>query len=155
LGDQVTYTELSRLTGKTFRTLKDRLEKSAVEPIKRDGRSIWFDSEKALPAIYAAKGKEGDLVLEEERALLTNEQCRKAKRDNDLADSLVFPVEVLVEVLSKATGQISSVLDALPLTLKKRSPNLTARDIEFIRKEIAKCRNAAAQAAIDGTATLK
>ena len=155
MGDQLTYTDLQRLTGKTFRTLKDRFEKSGVAPVKRDGRSIWFNSEEALPAIYAPKDKGGELVLEEERALLTNEQCRKAKRDNDLADSLVFPVETLVSVLSKATGQIASVLDALPLTLKKRSPNLSARDIEFIRKEIAKCRNAAAQAAIDGTATVK
>ena len=150
MSKQITYNELTELTGRTYRTVKGRLEKAGLKPVNKDGRAIFFESSEALEAVYAPKNQDEKLVLEDERAKLTIEQRRKVKRDNDIADGKVAPVELITVVLSKATGEIVAVLEALSLSLKRKNPNLTARDLEFLKKEIAKCRNTAASAAVDG-----
>ena len=150
MGVKKTYTEIGEENGITFRTVKKRLQEAGVKPIDQKGRAIYFDSADANKAIWTAGKSEDELVLENERAKLTIEQRRKAERENNLAEGKVAPVELLGDILSKATSQIASKLDAIPLQLKKRNVNLTATDIDFVRAEIAKCRNIAAKAVIDG-----
>ena len=95
------------------------------------------------------KGGSEDLDLTEERAKLAVEQTRQKKRENDIEEGLVAPIEVLTEVLSAVCNQISSTLNAIPMKIKKQCPGLTGRDIDYIKKEIAKCRNMAAETSID------
>lgn len=150
MSKQVTYNELSELTGRTYRTVKGRLEKAGLRPVRTEGRAMFFESPDALVAILAPKNQDEKLVLEDERAKLTIEQRRKAKRDNDIADGKVAPVELLTVVLSKVSGEIADSLNALTLSLKRKNPNLTARDLEFLKKELAACRNNAARTAVNG-----
>jgi Phage DNA packaging protein Nu1. len=51
--------------------------------------------------------------------------------------------------LSSICSQIGAALETLPAKLKRRLPQLNAADIELIRKEIAKARNAAAAVRLD------
>jgi phage terminase Nu1 subunit (DNA packaging protein) len=51
---------------------------------------------------------------------------------------------VLEEVLVRAGGKIAAQLDTIPASLKRRIPSLTDSDIGFVRREIAKARNAVA-----------
>lgn len=152
MGIQKTITELGIDNDMVYRTIKKRLNDAGIEPIGNSGKSIFYDSAEANRAIWAndPKAKNDNPEFEKERTLLVMEQRRKLSRENDLAEGLVAPVETITQILSIACKQIASTLDALPLTLKKRNPNLTSRDIELVRKEIAKCRNAAAKAATDG-----
>ncbi len=146
---EVKYIDLQNLTGMGYRTVKNRLEKAKIEPIGKRGMSIFFESKTAIPALYCLRNDDGTLDLQEERAKLAVEQTRQKRRLNDIEEGQVAPVEVITEVLSAVCARIASVLDALPMSLKKKVPSLTARDIDFIKKEIARCRAMAADAAID------
>jgi len=150
LGLQFNIDELKRATGKGYRTIKKRLADSGVEPVKTQGRSLIYDTEQALAAIYAGPKTKEDLSLEVERAKLAVEQSRKAKRENDLAEGQVADVEILTDVLVKVSANISSTLDALAIKLKKQNPNLLSNDIELIRKQIARCKNETSDLVIHG-----
>ena len=47
------------------------------------------------------------------------------------------------------TRKVAAVLESIPVTIKRRSKNLTAEDIEIITAEITKARNIAASAQLD------
>jgi len=151
MGNLRTITDLGADNDTTFKTVKKRLDAAGVTPIKTEGRKIFYDSAEANRAIWASPAASGSngLILDDERALLIVEQRKKLERENKIADGENAPIEILREVLARVCCQIASTLDALPLTLKKRSPGLGAKDIELVRKEIAKCRNMAAKAVID------
>lgn len=150
MGKLKTVTDLAEENDFTFKTIKSRIKAAGLEPVKVEGRRIFYDSAAANKAIWGRLiNNDEDLILEKERALLTIEQRKKLERENKLADGQVAPIEIISEVLARVSKQIASTLDALPLTLKKRNPNLGYKDIELVRKEIAKCRNMAVKAAVD------
>lgn len=72
------------------------------------------------------------------------QELKNAQMRKELA-----PVHIIQWTLGKAASQISAILDALPMQLKKRNPKLTASNIELIKREIIKTQNAAAQITID------
>jgi len=74
--------------------------------------------------------------------LIDEEKYRKIKRENDIEERGVIPLEEIVDVLQAVSKQAVSILEALPLNIKRRVPMLKAKDIEYIQLEIAKCRNA-------------
>ena len=89
--------------------------------------------------------KSTDLILDQQRALLTAEQLREKKRDNDIADGLVAPISTLTGALEKIGTKIVAQLEALPLEMKRANPRLTGHDIQVVKKSIAKCCNAIAE----------
>ncbi len=89
------------------------------------------------------------LDLNQERALLAASQRRKLDRENDLAEKMIAPVELLTLALQKCATQIVSNLEALPLQMKRMNPLLTGQDIHLTKKAIAKCRNSIAAMKID------
>ena len=149
---EITITELVKLTGKSQPTINKRLALSEITPLRITGRKKLYDSTKALQAIFLNKDEWkylNELDLSQERAKLAVEQTRKIKLQNDIEEKNYAHVDELSDALQSACTIIASHLEALPLTLKKRNPNLTGKDIEIVRKEIAKCRNAAATAVIE------
>ena len=85
----------------------------------------------------------------EEKLLLTKAQREGQELKNSQLRKELAPVAVIEWVIGKTGGQISAILDALPLQLKKRNPKLTASNIETIRREIVKAQNAAAAMTLD------
>lgn len=85
----------------------------------------------------------------EEKLRLTKAQAEGQEIKNAQLRKELAPVGVLEWVIGKAGGQISAILDALPMQIKKRNPKLTATDIETVRREIVKAQNAAAQMTVD------
>ena len=143
---------MARLTGKSRTTISKRLAEAELQPLHTAGRQKYFDSAEALAAILqhpAEMEYTDDLVLSQERAKLAVEQTRRLQRENDIADDMYAPVKSLANALEGACKIIVSHLDSIPLTLKKRNPNLTGKDIELVKKVVAKCRNAAGNAVID------
>lgn len=129
---------------KDKRTIATIIDESQVKPVCKKGKSNLY---KMVDIVAAMLGSE-ELDLQQEKAKLAVEQTRRLQRNNDIAEKVFAPVEILSDSLESACKIIVSHLDSIPLTLKKRNPNLTGKDIEIVKKVIAKCRNTAAGAAI-------
>lgn len=71
--------------------------------------------------------------------LLEQEKYRKLKRENDLADETVAPIEILTHALEKVGLQIVALLEAMPLEMKRANPRLTGHDIMQVKKSVSKC----------------
>lgn len=85
----------------------------------------------------------------EEKLALTKAQRVGQELKNQQLSKELAPVSVIEYVVGKAGGQISAILDALPMQIKKRNSKLTATDIEVIKREIVKAQNAASQMTVD------
>ena len=84
---------------------------------------------------------EDDFENQDNRDKLEYEKWREKKRENDLAECLVAPISTLSDALQKVSTQIVPILEALPLEMKRRNPQLTGHDIMVVKKSIAGCRN--------------
>lgn len=97
--------------------------------------------------------KHGDgsdsIDLQKERALLAAEQRRKLKRENDVEEKLLAPVDLLTDALASTGRQIVAILESLPLTMKRYCPEITGDQITLVKKSIAKCRNSIADMKLD------
>lgn len=85
-----------------------------------------------------------ELKLQQERLRLTAAQAEGQELKNDIARRRSVPTEFATFVLSRLAAEIASILDTLPLTLKRRHPDLEVRHIESVQRELAKARNRAA-----------
>jgi phage terminase Nu1 subunit (DNA packaging protein) len=93
--------------------------------------------------------KADELDLDRERALnLQADTALKRIKEQQMLGELA-PINVLEWALSSMSSQIGATLETLPAKLKRRLPQLSAADIEIIRKEVAKARNAAAAIRLD------
>lgn len=141
IAQEWTISGLSVELDRDRRTIARAIGKGNVRPVREDGRAKHYRMADVVTALFATGG---ELDLEQERALLAREQSRKLKRENDVEEGKVIPLETMVDVLQQVSKQAVSILDALPLNIKRRVPQLKAKDITFIRSEIAKSRNAIA-----------
>jgi len=82
--------------------------------------------------------------LEQERLRLTAAQAEGQELKNDITKRKSVPTEIATFVLARLAAEIGSILDTLPLTLKRRHPDLEVRHIESVQRELAKARNRAA-----------
>lgn len=83
--------------------------------------------------------------LTQERLRLTAAQAEGQELKNDITRRKSVPTEFATFVMSKLAAEIGSILDTLPLTLKRRHPDLEVRHIESVQRELAKARNRAAE----------
>lgn len=81
--------------------------------------------------------------------LLEMEKYREKKRENDLAEALVAPVEVLEDVLGRGVAAMIPILESLPLMMKRHWPEITGDQTQLVKQAIAECRNALADVEID------
>lgn len=95
-----------------------------------------------------AGGAELDPLAEQkliqERLRLTSAQAEGQELKNEIIRRQSVPTDLVTFVLSRLAAEISSILDTLPLTLKRRCPDLEVRHIENVQRELAKARNRAA-----------
>jgi len=87
----VSYNQLSEMTGKTYRTIKRRM--NGLEPVGVVGRANGFDSAAALELIYQHSEKTGELGLTEERARLAKEQADRYEIKNAVAREKLLPAD--------------------------------------------------------------
>jgi len=82
--------------------------------------------------------------LTQERLRLTSAQAEGQELKNEVTKRRSVPTAFATFVLSRLAAEIGSILDTLPLTLKRRHPDLAVRHIESVQRELAKARNRAA-----------
>lgn len=131
-------------------------DKWGVKPIERIGREAFFtaeavlenrlnrEAEKQQPEGLAGIDPLAEAKLTQERLRLTAAQAEGQELKNEVTRRKSVPVEFALFVLSRIAAEIASGLDTLPLTLKRRHPDLEVRHIESVQREIAKVRNRAA-----------
>ena len=78
------------------------------------------------------------------RDLLEQEKYREKKRENDHAEKLLAPVEVIHEVVEKGVASVIAVMETLPLLVKRQFPEITGDQITLVKTAVAECRNAMA-----------
>lgn len=82
--------------------------------------------------------------LTQERLRLTAAQAEGQELKNEVTKRKSVPADFAMFVLSRLAAEIGSILDTLPLTLKRKHPDLEVRHIESVQRELAKARNRAA-----------
>ena len=131
-------------------------DKWAVAPVERIGREAFYDCRTVLEhklaraeSKHQPEGADGldplaEAKLTQERLRFTAAQAEGQELKNEVTKRKSVPVEFATFVLSRIAAEIASGLDTLPLTLKRRHPDLEVRHIESVQRELAKVRNRAA-----------
>ena len=128
------------------RLIAKAIDAEKVEPVDNKSKVKRYKMADVVNALYGGTA----LSLEQERAELAKEQTRKLKRENDEAEKNVIQVDDVVDILQEVARQIRSILEALPLTMKRRIPTLTGHQVNsIIRTEIAKALNAIADIEVE------
>jgi len=135
-----TISGLSVELKKDRRILARIIDDANLDPVRVEGRSRYYRMADVVQAMIGGEA----LDLETERALLAQEQTRRLKRENDEAEGELLRRELFVELLQDASRQAVSLLETIPLDLKRRFPETKTREIEFVKLTIAKVRNAVA-----------
>lgn len=80
---------------------------------------------------------------EQEEYLLTRERRIGQQQKNEVAARKVVPSEFAIFTLSKVSAEIAAILDTLPLTMKRKHPDLETRHLDTLMRELARARNKA------------
>ncbi|HEJ1943963.1 TPA: terminase small subunit [Pseudomonas aeruginosa] len=134
-------------------------DKWGVEPVARIGREVFYDVRSVLEnRLDFAERKhqpDGDVPegidplaehkLTQERLRLTSAQADAQEKKNLVADKHLVPTEFAVFALGKVAAQIGSILDTVPLKLRRKHPDLDVRHVEALQREIALARNRASE----------
>lgn len=132
---------LAELTGKDRETIKKRL--SCLQPEPGPHGAKLFDSVKALPLIF-----EMDELSAAKTENLRADTRLKELKEQQLRGELA-PVEELTRALGMLASQVSAILETIPGKLKRSLPQLTATDLDVVKREIVKCMNACADISLD------
>ncbi|MVW75384.1 terminase small subunit [Pseudomonas xionganensis] len=97
-----------------------------------------------VPIEFGAVDPQLEARLTQERLRLTAAQAEGQELKNEVTKRQSVPVTFATFVLSRLAAEIGSILDTLPLTLKRRHPDLEVRHIESVQRELAKARNRSA-----------
>jgi phage terminase Nu1 subunit (DNA packaging protein) len=82
------------------------------------------------------------------RELLDKERYREKKRENDVAETLVAPVETLVDAAERGVAAMLPVLDGLPSIVKRHWPGISRDQIKLVKRKVGECRTALAEVEI-------
>lgn len=141
---EVTISGLASETGKDRRTIEKLIKASGLKPIREEvfaGRlAKYFDRIAALQALEGTQ--DGDLLQAIQR-----EQLHKLQRENDIADSRVYPAEQVHVTVSEMLAILAIGLEALPGRLASDLAGLSEPGPirERLRAEITRVRNDAAE----------
>lgn len=83
--------------------------------------------------------------LTEQRLRLTAAQADAQELKNEVTRRRQIDVGFLTFALSKLAPAVSSAFDTLPMTMRRRHPDLQARHLDTLEREATKIRNACAQ----------
>jgi phage terminase Nu1 subunit (DNA packaging protein) len=89
--------------------------------------------------------------LRGEKARLTKEKADSQELKNQITRKQIAPIYIIEHTVGRIANIVSSMLESLPLKIKKRNPQLTGRELEEIKREIIKTQNDCSEISIDFT----
>lgn len=128
-------------------------DKWGVKPFKKVGRQQFYRVQDVVDNRVENELKKNNnrvnlngetIDLELERAMLTQQQRITQQIKNEILEGKAIPVDAARDVIARILSQIGSTLDALAPNIKRRHPEIEQRIIDFIKSEIIKHQNEAA-----------
>lgn len=137
------------------------LGKWGLRPAGKVGREVFYNLEDVFRAWVEKRGASeiiGNLDDDEAETARQVTQGRleeeykltKARRisqelKNEEKEGRLISTDFATFALSRIAAQIATILDTLPLSMRRAHPDLEPRHIDALTREIAKARNSAAQ----------
>lgn len=122
------------------RTIASIIDESNIDPVRKKGAYKYYHISDIVTAMLDSSG----LDLQQEKALESRERRRKLKLENDEREGLTIVVDDVVEAFQVTAKMVLPILDNLTTNIKRNLPDVSAKQISFIEKDIAKCKNAIA-----------
>lgn len=129
-------------------------DKWGVQPAARIGREVFYDARSVLDNRIERQqeraNKSDDLdplaeqKLTQERLRLTTAQAEAQELKNEVTRRTLIPADFAVFALGQIVPEVASLMDTLPMTLRRKHPDLEARHITTLEREATKVRNACA-----------
>lgn len=131
----VSYNQLSDLTGKTYRTIKKRIDAAGIEPEAMKGNAQMFDSVNVLQVIYSTGAEDaGDVLdLQQERAKLAQAQTEKIEIQIHQMQGDLVPAEEVTKAWQLLVGAMRARLLSMPT---KAAPLVMVADSQIEAKEV-------------------
>jgi phage terminase Nu1 subunit (DNA packaging protein) len=149
-----TQQELASHVDISVRQVRNLIKSGVIPSAKPGGYNI--DDCRLAYIRYLRGVKTGQVKSEQDEidddnynALLEREKYREKKRQNDLEEKLIAPVDLLTEALEKSANIIVPILETLPLEIKRHFPEVTGDQITLVKKAVAECRNAIADSELN------
>lgn len=130
-------------------------DKWRVEPVARVGNCNYYDVRSVVDnrvdnalsrhTLERSSSATEGLDPATEQARLAKERADSIALKNARARGELIPADVAGLLFGRIGAEMAAVLDALPAKIKRRAPGLTATDLEFIKTEIVRAQNAAAE----------
>lgn len=117
----------------------------------RSTQDATIENEKLRKEVEALRlAAESDLqpgTLDYERYRLTRSQADAQELKNQISEHKVIDTEFCIFALSRLAGELASVLDSIPLSMQRRFPELTERQLYFLKELVAKGANKCVESA--------
>lgn len=142
VGEKVTYADLEKLTGKTFRTVKKVLTKADLKPVDSNNKSQFFDSAKALEILFQTRAPniaEAEVYdLQEQRAREAAMKADNLQIDRDKKLGKLLDAEEVERTWVTLVTATRSKVRAFPYKIIPRLEALSSADdkLQLMRKEI-------------------
>ena len=121
-----------------------RMGKEGQIPRRKNGK---YGPEAVLA--YVTKLREDSRRRTDYSEEIDAEKVRKLRRENDQAEGILAPIQVLQAYAERIATVVVPILENIPLNLKRSFPELTGDQIQIIKAGIAEARNAIADAEIE------
>lgn len=128
----ISMTELERLTGMAFRTIRRRI--GDMKPEVVEGTTHFYSLQKVIPLLIA-KEESGTLDLTQERANLAAKQARKTELIIQQMERDLIPTKTLGNYLNKIFTAMRAKCLLLHLKLPHRLEGLKSHEIAHLLKD--------------------
>lgn len=138
--------EMAEALGMGYRGFQDL--KAPFRVVKEKGRTSHIYS---LPSVIEAIVQSGrqpsgkhygdEIDIERERALKLRAERERLEMKNNIMQRNYAPVVALEQALGGVTSSLVSILDAIPLNIKRTHPEIPTTIIRQIEAELTKARN--------------
>lgn len=128
-------------------------DKYGIKPVERRGREVLYDVKSVVDYRVANELQKvkkqqpnGDGGNYEEKLLiakwkLTEEQAITQRLKNQVTEGEMVDTRFCTFALSRLAMDLSSTLDAIPLSMQRQFPDIPPQHIEYLKKQIAKGAN--------------
>lgn len=128
---RLTLSQLGALTGKTFRTVKARLEK--LEPVEKTKAALFYDPKQALPLIFSEEKKAGSSAVGlSDINRLNRAKAEKTELEVEELRKTLIPAKTVERVWSELVSNFRGRMLSLPSRLGSQLMGVTdQREIEI------------------------
>jgi len=115
---EITQNHAAELLGIDHRTTRRRVNKACLQPTRRNGRQLLFNSAELLPVVLGAVDDcDGRLDLSQERAKLAKVQTQKYELELEVLRGKLVDVSAITEQFGAIVSSYRSVMISLPVRM--------------------------------------